>query len=48
MKLKIGSYKAVADPGFPLGWGANPGGGGNLRLYDFAKFSQKLYEIERI
>ena len=37
----------VADPGFPRGGAANsPGGGGPT--YDFAKFSQKLNEIERI
>ena len=37
----------VADPGFPRGGGANSPGGG-LPTYDFAKFSQKLNEIERI
>ena len=35
----------VADPGFPRGGGANPGG---ALTYDFAKFSQKLHAIERI
>ena len=30
---------SVADPGFPLGGGANPPGG--APTYDFAKFSQK-------
>ena len=37
---------AVADPGFPRGGGANSPGG--APTYDFAKFSQKLHEIERI
>ena len=37
---------AVADPGFPRGGGANSPGG--VPTYDFAKFSQKLHEIERI
>ena len=36
----------VADPGFPRGEGANPPRG--APTYDFAKFSQKLHEIERI
>ena len=39
---------AVADPGFPRGGGANSPGGGEAPTYDFAKFSQKLHEIERI
>ena len=37
---------AVADLGFPRGGGANSQGG--APTYDFAKFSQKLHEIERI
>ena len=37
----------MADPGFPRGGGANSPGGG-APTYDFAKFSQKLHEIERI
>ena len=37
---------AVADPGFPRGRGANSPGG--APTYDFAEFSQKLHEIERI
>ena len=37
---------SVADPGFPRGGGANSRGG--APTYDFAKFSQKLHEIERI
>ena len=37
---------SVADPGFPRGGGANfPEGG--APTYEFAKFSQKLHEIER-
>ena len=36
----------VADQGFPRGGGANSPGG--VPTYDFAKFSQKLHEIERI
>ena len=39
---------SVADPGFPRGGGANSPGGGGAPTYDFAKFSQKLHEIERI
>ena len=35
----------VADPGFPQGGDANSPG---APTYDFAKFSQKLHEIERI
>ena len=38
----------MADPGFPRGGGANSPGGGGVETYDFAKFSQKLHEIERI
>ena len=38
---------SVADLGFPRGGGANSPGGG-AHTYDFAKFSQKLHEIERI
>ena len=34
----------VADPGFPQGGGANSRG---VPTYDFAKFFQKLHEIER-
>ena len=37
----------VADLGFPRGGGANSRGGG-APTYDFAKFSQKLHEFERI
>ena len=36
---------SVADPGFRPGAGANSSDGGGT--YGFAKFSQKLYEIER-
>ena len=37
---------AGADPGFPVGGGANPPGG--APTYDFAKFHEKLHEIEKI
>ena len=40
--------KTVADPGFPRGGGANSRGRGGEPTYDFAKFSKKLHEIERI
>ena len=36
----------MADLGFPRGEGANSPGG--APTYNFAKFSQKLHEIERI
>ena len=39
------SLSAVADPGFPRGGVPTPQG---APTYDFAKFSQKLHEIERI
>ena len=36
-----------ADPGFPIGGGANhPEGGGNIRICKF--FQKKLHEIEKI
>ena len=38
--------KAGADPGLPVGGGTNPPGG--APTYDFAKFCQKLHEIENI
>ena len=38
----------VMDPGFPPGGGVNPPGGGGGLTHNFAKFSQKLHEIERI
>ena len=38
--------KSGADPGFPLGGGANPPGG--APTYDFAKCHEKLHEIEKI
>ena len=42
----------MADPGFPRGDGANfcggVDGGRGTPTYEFAKFSQKLYEIERV
>ena len=37
----------MADPGLPQGGGANSPGEG-APTYDFAKFSRKLHEIERI
>ena len=40
--------RSAADPGFPRGGGANSPGGGGAPTYDFAKFSRKLHEIERI
>ena len=40
-------YAIGADPGFPIGGGANPPGGG-APTYDFAKFCEKLHEIEKI
>ena len=36
-----------ADPGFHVGGGANPPGGG-APTYNFANFSEKLHEIEKI
>ena len=36
---------AVGDPGFPRAGSVNPPG---APTYNFAKFSQKLHEIERI
>ena len=39
-------YNTGVDPGFPVGGGANPSGG--APTYDFAKFCEKLYEIEKI
>ena len=35
-----------ADPGFPIGGGANPPG--RAPRYDFSKFREKLHEIENI
>ena len=43
--LPSATTKAVADPGFPRGGGANSRG---APTFDFAKFSQKVHEIERI
>ena len=37
---------AWADPGFPVGGGADPRGGG-APTYNFAKFCKKLHEIEK-
>ena len=44
----IRTIKVVADPGFPRGEGTNSFGGGGVPTYDFAKFSPKLHEIEKI
>ena len=38
---------AGADPGFPVGGGADPPGGG-APTYDFVKISQNMHEIEKI
>ena len=40
--------KSVADPGFPGGGGGANSPEGRTPTYNFAKFSQKLHEIERI
>ena len=42
--------RPLAEPGFPRGGDTNcpEGGGGGMPTYDFAKFSLKLHEIERI
>ena len=40
--------KTGADPGFPVGGGANPPEGGWAPTPDFAKFCEKLHEIEKI
>ena len=37
--------KSGADPGFPVGRGANPAGGANIR---FCQIFEKLHEIEKI
>ena len=37
-------YEPGADPGFPVGGGAGPLGGG-VPTYNFVKFSEKLHEI---
>ena len=40
----IQTCRAVADSGFLQGGSANPTG---AKTYDFAKYSQKLHEIEK-
>ena len=41
--------RPVADTISPeMGAPTLRGGGANIRLYDFVKFSQKLHEVERI
>ena len=44
--MMVNGHCPVADPGFPRGGGTNPSG--EEATYDFANFSQKLQEIERI
>ena len=44
----VWNAESVADPGFPRGGGANSPKRGGAPTYDFAKFAQKLHEIERI
>ena len=44
--MHINKLSLMADPGFPRGGGANSPGG--APTYDFAIFSRKLHEIERI
>ena len=45
----VPQHATAADPGFPQGGGRQLlGGGGGSPTYDFAKFSRKLHEIERI
>ena len=46
-QLQILQRFPAADPGFPQGGGRQLPGGG-APTYDFAKFSRKLHEIERI
>ena len=54
--IQIDINRPAADPGFSHGGaggggggGANfPGGGGGCQHTNFAKFSKKLHEIERI
>ena len=40
-------YFFGADPGFPVGGGANPRRGEGVPTYDVVKFSKKLHEIEK-
>ena len=46
LQNKYEPFNSVVDPGFPRSGGANPRGW--APTYDFAKFSAKLHEIERI
>ena len=48
MKCHYNLFNSGADPGFSVGGGTNPGGGGGSPTYDFAKISKKLHEIENI
>ena len=47
IKNWLGPTRPGADPGFQVGWGANPGGWG-VPTYNFAKITEKLHEIEKI
>ena len=40
-------YSSGADPGFPVGGGANPRRGEGVPTYDVVKFSKKQHEIEK-
>ena len=42
----VNPQTAGADPGFPTGWGANHPG--EAPIYECAKISEKLHEIEKI
>ena len=42
-----GGFTPGAGPGFPVGGSASPRGRG-APTYDFAKFCEKLHEIEKI
>ena len=46
MNSKYSKQNTGADPGFPVGGGADPLGG--VPIYDFVKFFEKLHEIENI
>ena len=45
MSLLLWTSTTGVNTGFPIGGGAKPPGG---PTYDFAKFSKKLHEIEKI
>ena len=48
LTARITEALAGVDPGFPVGGGANPPGEEGAPTYDFAKFREKLHEIETI